>query len=79
MQRKYRASFPEKEFAHKQVAKALRKGLLVRPDKCTVCNLKRRVESHHEDYAKPLEILWVCKACHVSIHRKLSTKEEGVL
>lgn len=27
------------------------------------------LHGHHHDYAKPLEIEWLCVACHVAEHR----------
>jgi hypothetical protein len=27
------------------------------------------VEMHHPDYAKPLEVEWTCRPCHLEIHR----------
>ncbi len=26
-------------------------------------------EMHHNDYSKPLEVIWVCKPCHAAIHK----------
>jgi hypothetical protein len=23
---------------------------------------------HHPDYDKPLEVVWVCRSCHLDIH-----------
>src|SRR3990167_3115748 len=27
-------------------------------------------EAHHKDYAKPLEVVWLCKAHHTELHTK---------
>jgi hypothetical protein len=31
---------------------------------CSWCGKPGKLERHHPDYAKPLEIVWVCLACH---------------
>lgn len=48
---------------------AIRSGALVRPEVCSVCKTKTKVEAHHEDYTKPLEVVWVCKSCHIELDR----------
>jgi hypothetical protein len=35
---------------------------------CYVC-LSPRAEKHHEDYDKPLQVRWICRKCHVELHR----------
>lgn len=61
---------PEKVKAHTRVYDAIRRGKLIRPNTCKICSKFCKPEAHHEDYSKPLEILWLCKNCHAEKHRK---------
>ena len=51
-----------------QVARALRDGVLVRPAACSACGNPGRVDGHHDDYAKPLDVRWLCASCHRAWH-----------
>jgi hypothetical protein len=53
---------PEKERAHRKVHNALRDGRLVRLP-CEMCG-ETKTQAHHDDYAKPLEVRWLCFRCH---------------
>ncbi|UBH21922.1 hypothetical protein LAU42_09105 [Macrococcus armenti] len=68
--REYRKDegFLKKERARGMVNKRLLSGKIVKPNKCEVCCSEGYVEAHHEDYDKPLEVVWVCKKCHENIH-----------
>jgi hypothetical protein len=66
---RWRAQNPDKKRAHDRVAKALRTGTLVRPERCEICGTAARVHGHHEDYAKPLEVRWLCPGCHGAAHQ----------
>lgn len=55
---------PEKHACYRVYAAALRYGLLVRPSKCAQCRKSCRPHGHHRDYAKPLEVRWLCAKCH---------------
>jgi hypothetical protein len=37
------------------------------PEACFIC-MATGVEMHHEDYGKPLDVVWLCRPCHVSYH-----------
>ena len=57
---------PQKVKAHNDVRRRLK-----RPDACSMCGKKCKVEGHHPNYEKPLEIVWVCAMCHHQIHKKI--------
>lgn len=63
----------EKHVVYTAVARAIRRGKLAR-QKCDVCGA-RPTEAHHDDYSKPLEIRWLCVACHAEHHRVLRHSE----
>jgi hypothetical protein len=62
--RRYRKRHPEEVNARTKVAWALRTGRLVRPGACSACQTASKVEAHHDDYSKPLDIRWLCRSCH---------------
>jgi len=60
--KKWRLAYPERHQAHLAVKRAKYSGILV-PGVCSVCS-SLKVEAHHEDYSKPLEVIWLCKKHH---------------
>ncbi len=64
--RRYRAKYPQKAVAHYMTRQALATGLLKRRP-CEVCG-KLKAEAHHDDYAKPLAVRFLCKKHHVEWH-----------
>ena len=58
--------------AHNSVGRAIRNGSLVRQP-CVRCGEIKSL-AHHEDYDKPLEVMWLCQPCHKQRHKEL--KEE---
>jgi hypothetical protein len=64
----YRAVYLLQERAHDQVRRAIKGGKLQRPSICSRCSTECTPEGHHADYSKPLDVEWVCKACHEDIH-----------
>jgi hypothetical protein len=51
---------------------AVATGALVR-EPCLFCG-DPNVEAHHHDYAKPLEVTWLCRDHHALVHRGLRAK-----
>ncbi len=49
-----------------------------RPTKCSVCGEapKTAVHGHHEDYSKPLKVIWACVTCHKRIHKVKKLSKE---
>lgn len=60
---------PYRDRARRVLSVAIKKGLVRRPKKCSECGWKGRVHGHHEDYNKPLEVVWLCQVCHGKRHR----------
>lgn len=46
-------------------------GKIKRPSKCSCCRLEKKIEAHHSDYSKPLNVLWLCRSCHSDLHRQI--------
>lgn len=61
----------EKWLARAKMRNAVKRGELHKPTKCSICNLERTLQGHHEDYTKPLEVKWLCTGCHADADRKL--------
>lgn len=51
--------------------RALRNKILVPPYQCSQCKLNYiyKMCGHHEDYSKPLKVIWLCRNCHSKIHK----------
>lgn len=79
-----RALHPEQVIAKRRVASAVRSGRLTRPERCSRCGTRCKAHGHHEDYERPLEVVWLCPQCHTNLHmekrRMVGTDEyrEGI-
>lgn len=56
---------------HNAVARAIRSGELVRQP-CVRCGEQKSL-AHHEDYDRPLDVMWLCQPCHKQRHKELLT------
>jgi hypothetical protein len=58
-----------KYLAGQAVSYAVEKGRMVRPEICSRCGAGGKIQGHHRDYDKPLEVEWLCIGCHGEVHR----------
>ena len=61
------AKKPTQTNAYRVVEAAIKAGILVKPDACSICGCNKdehRIEAHHYDYTKPLDVIWLCSSCH---------------
>lgn len=49
---------------------ALRKGKIIKADICQICGCDGKLQAHHDDYDKPLDVIWLHQRCHTELHRK---------
>ena len=59
----------ERPRAQRILHKAVERKKIVKPTACSKCGVEGRIEAHHEDYSKPLEVIWLCRVHHVEAHR----------
>jgi hypothetical protein len=69
---KARLAHPEQVIARSAVSNAIRAGRLIRQS-CIVCG--KKAQAHHDDYSKPLDVIWLCPAHHMERHRQQREQE----
>lgn len=67
-----------KHYAHMQVNAAKLSGALT-PTPCQECGDRNisLIVAHHEDYCKPLDVVWLCRKCHGKRHSSNPDNELG--
>jgi len=60
--------YSEKVYARHRLREAVKNGSVIKYP-CVVCGEKKS-NGHHEDYSKPLEVVWLCLKHHMERHRK---------
>jgi len=74
--RQYRATHPDAVAATGALNHGVRSGYVIKPgfcSKCEVCSKcgeSKRIEGHHLDYSRPLDVVWLCNSCHKKIHKE---------
>ena len=68
--KRYSKKNPDKRAAHVILGNAVRDGRVIKPESCERCGTESaRIHGHHHDYAKPLEVEWLCPQCHTEAHK----------
>lgn len=71
----YRKRNPVKAKAHAIVSRAIRAGKLFSMP-CCDCGAEV-AHAHHDDYAKPLNVTWLCAKCHTDWHNENGEGKNG--
>ena len=75
--RNYRENNMEKILAQAKVKYHVDNENIVRPDNCSICKSSDyRIEAHHFEYSKPLDVLWVCQKCHLALHQRINEESK---
>ncbi len=70
--REWRKKNWEKVLAQSKLKDHVDRGNIIRPNECSVCKSSDyRIEAHHNDYSKPLEVVWLCQKCHMALHQRI--------
>jgi len=67
--RMWKQKNPDKRNAETALGNAIRDGRIVKPSTCERCGNGGRLDGHHADYTKPLDVEWLCRLCHKAEHR----------
>ena len=69
---------PSPDNAGRAVRAAIKAGRLTRPHTCSGCGCtdeERRIEAHHADYSRPLDVIWLCTSCHRYVDQQRRERE----
>lgn len=61
----------EKAKARETLHNAIKRREIIKPSRCDICHSNSHfIQAHHDDYSKPLIVLWLCVFCHGEKHQK---------
>jgi ribosomal protein S27AE len=70
----YNKLWPEQARAKWLVQKAVQRGKIKKPPCCQRCGKPfppDKLQAHHHDYSRPLDVSWYCGPCHKAVHKEL--------
>jgi hypothetical protein len=65
----YNKRYPMAYATHVIAGNAIRDGKLIPASSCSICGSAEKIEGHHDDYTKPLDVRWLCEQCHKAWHK----------
>ena len=65
----WRAEDLRRQRAHNKVRQAIHNGKITWMP-CVRCGNEKSL-AHHDDYDKPLDVMWLCQPCHKQRHKEL--------
>ena len=69
-----RKASPLKVKARKSTYNAIQRGVLPQVSTCICIDCSAQAqEYHHEDYRKPLDVIPLCRKCHIQRHKTLDS------
>lgn len=76
---KYRKTHKKEIRARDKLQYNLDSNKIEKPTRCQICGKETKLQAHHHDYNKPLDVIWVCDRCHKDIHIKLNKEKKKEL
>jgi hypothetical protein len=70
----YNKRWPEQARAKWLVQKKVQRGEMAKPACCERCGEPfppEKLQAHHHDYTRPLDVSWYCGPCRKAVHREL--------
>jgi len=68
-----------KKKARLLLQRAVKKGRIKKPCKCSKCNKKydkKYIDAHHRNYKKWWKVIWLCHLCHVKLHFRFRMRDD---
>ena len=66
-QTKHRGVHPDRVRCRQILKNAVIAGAVRRVERCEECGERVMTDAHHEDYARPFYVRWLCESCHSSL------------
>ena len=68
---KWNENNPEKRAASLLLNNAIKYGR-IKKEPCKICGSTKRIHGHHNDYSKPLDVIWLCPQHHTDLHKYIN-------